>query len=100
MRRVGGGEACLMWNPPWGAGNPETRADGLEGWEGAASGAGDKMGLLRTGDGRPEGCGAGFPKADARRVLLGREAGTTRRWAMVSEHDDKDRPRRLKRGGR
>jgi len=34
MRRVGGGEACLMWNPPWGAGNPGTRADCLEGWGG------------------------------------------------------------------
>jgi len=67
---------------------------------GEASKAGDKTGLLRTGDGRPEGWGAGFSKADARRVLLGREAGTTRRWAMVSEHDDKDRPGRVKRGGR
>ena len=89
-----------MWNPPGGAGNPGTRADCLEGWGGEASEAGDKTGLLRTGDGRPEGWGAGFPKADARRVLLGREAGTTRRWAMVSEHDDKDRPGRVKRGGR
>ena len=67
---------------------------------GEASKAEDKTDLLRTGDGRPEGWGAGSSKADARRVLLGREAGTTRRWSTVSEHDNKDRPSRLKKGGK
>ena len=67
---------------------------------GEASKAGDKTDLLRTEDGRPEDWGAGLPKAEARRVLRGREASTTRRRAMVSEHDDKDGPGCVEMGGR
>jgi len=67
---------------------------------GEASKAGDKTDLLGTEDGRPEDWGADLPKAEARRVLRGREASASRRRAMVSEHDDKDGPGCVEMGGR
>ena len=89
-----------MWNPPWGASNPGARRECLEDWGGEPSKAGDKTNLPGTKDGRPEDWGADLPKAGTRRVLQGREASTSRRRAMVSEHDDKDGPGCVEMGGR
>ena len=77
MRGVGGGEACTMWNPPWGASNPGARRERLEDW------------------------GASPPKLETRRTSRERRADAPRTGGRISRRRGRDeysgRGRRVRR---